>query len=47
MTVPRFQVTVPAALRPAAFLPWPAASISVVGPVTKSPQANTPLTFVA
>jgi hypothetical protein len=28
-------------------LPWPAASISVVGPVTKSPQANTPRTLVA
>src|SRR3954466_8956187 len=29
------------------FLPWPAASISVVGPVTKSPHAKTPRTFVA
>src|SRR5947208_12276734 len=29
------------------FLPWPAASISVVGPVTKSPQAKTPRVFVA
>ena len=28
-------------------MPWPAASMSVVGPVTKSPQANTPRTFVA
>src|SRR5512143_2120634 len=29
------------------FLPWPADSMSVVGPVTKSPQAKTPRTFVA
>ena len=29
------------------FLPWPALSMSVVGPVTKSPQAKTPRTFVA
>ena len=28
-------------------MPWPAASMSVVGPVTKSPQAKTPRTFVA
>ena len=28
-------------------MPWPAASISVVGPVTKSPQAKTPRTLVA
>src|SRR3954453_19009872 len=35
------------AIAEAHFLPWPAASISVVGPVTKSPQAKTPRTFVA
>src|SRR4029079_16101200 len=29
------------------FLPWPAASMRVVGPVTKSPQANTPRTLDA
>ena len=28
-------------------MPWPADSMSVVGPVTKSPQAKTPRTFVA